>query len=550
MNLFRYRLALLKLLYAHAYGVRRFFGALVVVSGLALSLAFIQPLFYRIFVDDVIIGRDLPKLSLVLIGYLCCTLTGILLDYLKISCENSVVRLTMYRLKRHLLEIYMELPFVRIGQRSPGDMKLRIDDDMELFSGFGNVQVIDYVRSYITALVAGIMLFRIHWALALFACCAIPLTFFIDYRISLKEKLLIETNRINADAWQSWLLTSLQGWKTVKSLNLQRHEAAGFVRFAHNYALFFGRWINYWSARTLVIPRLKDEFFMKFAVFFLGGLLIARGNLSIGSLLVFSIYFDLLAKSIKTVSTCNAELRSNSPVYDRVLSEFTSAPERTSATKRPLHEHGSFSIRNLSFAYPGGEPLFQNFSAEIRQGEQVAIVGKSGVGKTTLIKLMVGMLEPQSGEVLFNDIDVRSLDPMYLFDKIGVVMQENLLFNCSIRENLLLADEHAKPEMLEKVCALACIDDFIRQLPLGFDTIIGEKGVRLSGGQKQRLVLARLLLRKVEVILFDEATSALDQGSERSIFAAISRQELGKTCIVVAHRESSLEYCTRRIALG
>ena len=179
----------------------------------------------------------------------------------------------------------------------------------------------------------------------------------------------------------------------------------------------------------------------------------------------------------------------------------------------------------------------------------IGICGRSGSGKTTLLKLITGMLTPTSGQISFSGIDLRQIDMIAMHKKIGFVMQENILFHASIKDNLLYAKGDATEEELVRVCKMACIYDFIETLPDGWNTMIGEKGIKLSGGQRQRLVLARLFLRDVDVFIFDEATSALDQLSESIVHDAINRIAKEKTIIVVSHRESSLELCDRIIKI-
>ena len=176
-------------------------------------------------------------------------------------------------------------------------------------------------------------------------------------------------------------------------------------------------------------------------------------------------------------------------------------------------------------------------------------MGKSGCGNTTVLKLMMGMLTPGKGRVFFAGADVREIDLTAMHGRIGFIMQESMLFNASIRENLRYGKEDATDEEMEAACRKAFIYDFIRGLEDGLDTVIGERGVRLSGGQRQRIVLARLFLRNVDVFVFDEATSALDQYSESVVYDAIRNIARDKTIIIVAHRESSVALCDRRIWL-
>lgn len=289
---------------------------------------------------------------------------------------------------------------------------------------------------------------------------------------------------------------------------------------------------------------------MKFALYFLGGLLIIRGDLTIGKLLVFAMYYDLMSESIRAVSSADAELQSNMPFYDRVIDELNKDTACEEKYIIPADKKSDICVRDVTFSYAPNLPaVIENFSLEIKQGERVAIVGHSGAGKTTVLKLMTGMLSPVSGQVLFSDIEINRIKPNYLYGKIGFVLQENLLFNTTIRENLRLACPDADGVRLDEACKQACIYDFIQSLPNGYDTAIGEKGIKLSGGQRQRLVLARLFLRDVDVLIFDEATSSVDQHSESIIHDAVQAIGRDKTIIVVAHRESSIALCDRVISL-
>lgn len=515
-----------------------------------MMISFATPVLYKLFVDEVIIQRNIIVMTQVIIGYFLLFAISTGLSYLRLYANNKLINISLYKIRNEIFNSYLALPFLEYEKRNTGDLKLRIDEDCETLTDFGEKQTIQYVIAIITTIVAAILMMLIEWRLALFSILAIPLTFYLDHKISLREKKLHNVNRINSENWNSWLQKSLQGWREIKALNLQRHETRIFVSYAHNAAEFFGRWINFWVLRILIIPKIKDEFLMKFALYFIGGLLVMKDFLAIGELLVFSVYYELLSTNIRTVSATDAELQSNMPIYDRVLAELFKS------TKQPNlqfvdYKPGDIEMRNVSFSYGENLPLvIDNVNFTVKRGERVAIVGKSGAGKTTLLKLLVGILKPISGEVLYSDKNINSLNPKILYTKLGFVMQENLLLNLSIRENLLLSNSTASDEMLEKACRKACIYDFIHSLPDGYETLIGENGVKLSGGQRQRLILARLFLRQVDTIIFDEATSALDQYSESIIHDAIHAMDRDKTIIVVAHRESSISLCDRVIYIN
>ena len=347
----------------------------------------------------------------------------------------------------------------------------------------------------------------------------------------------------------SWLHASVQGWREIKTLNLQKHEERQFARYIHKYAIFFGTWINFWVARVLVIPKIKEEFLMQFSLYFLGGLFIIRGHFEIGSLLVFMQYYGILSNAVKTVSATDADLLTAAPQSDRMMEELYRVYD-TNKGVQVLGTDNRIDFRNVTFAYPDtASNILENLSFVIHDGERVGLTGKSGAGKTTILKLITGMLHPVKGTVLFSGQDVATLSLDALHRRIGFVMQEHTLFNTSIRKNLHYGKEDATDEELTSACRKAFIYDFIKTLPDGLDTVIGERGIKLSGGQKQRIVLARLFLCDVSVFIFDEATSALDPYSESIIQDAIRSIGKDKTIIIAAHRESSLALCDRVIAL-
>lgn len=203
---------------------------------------------------------------------------------------------------------------------------------------------------------------------------------------------------------------------------------------------------------------------------------------------------------------------------------------------------GNIKFENVYFSYNKNSKDFtlKNINLSISPKENVAIVGRSGCGKSTLAKLLLNTYEPQNGRVTINNIEINKYNATSFHRKIGIVSQEPYMFNLTIKENLLLANPKASEEELWKACKKACIYEFIDSLPKGFDTIIGERGIKLSGGQKQRLAIARTLLSNTEIIVFDEATSALDYDSEKMIHMTIEDLCSEKTIIIIAHRLSSI----------
>ncbi len=544
-----YRLKVIRSLMPFAHGVKRFFVINIFVSLAVMAVSFVTPIFYRLFINQVILNRSFSHMTAVVVGYLGLFVAGVGLAYLKNYCNNRLLNRTLFQAKLKIWKGFFDLPLSDIESKSIGDMKMRLEDDTVYIADFGGVQTIDYMIAFLTMLVSAGLLFFIDWRLWAFSITSIPFTFWIDHVLSNRERVLNASNRENNQKLSSWLHASVQGWREIKALNLQKHQSIRFVGFLHNFALYFGTWINYWVARHIIIPKIKDEFFMQFGLYFLGGLLIIDGRLMIGDLLMFALYYNILSQAVKTVSGTDAELQANMTHTDRLLEELR---RKTSEEGKKVTPSGAEHIifEQVSFAYPNAQrDVINNLNLRINKGERVAITGKSGSGKTTILKLMTGILTPTSGRVIFSGVDLQNANLSSIQSRIGFVMQENTLFNTTIRENLLYGKQNATDSELLEACRKAYIYDYVKDLPNGLDEVIGERGIKLSGGQRQRIILARLFLRDVDIFIFDEATSALDQYSESIVHDAIRSISKGKTIIVVSHRESSLELCERQLVI-
>jgi len=545
----QYRLKILKALYVHLYGVKSFFILYFLASIITVALNFATPVVYKSFIDKVILGADLELLAYVLIAYLIIHFLDTAVTYICVCSKRYLVNTVLLSVRKQILNNFFAYDYQDYEKTSIGDMKMRIEDDTKQIEEFIGKQSVEYAIAFIIMIVCTIILFYINWLVACFAVITIPLTFGMDNLISKHEKKVLAIRRENQQRQSSWLHASIQAWKEVKALNLSKRETRTFYEYLHVDMKNFTTWINYWTARVLVIPKLKNEFFMQFGLYLIGGLLILYNKLEISNLLVVSIYYNMLSDAVKIVSGTDADLQAGMAHTDRLFESLTNVSDKRCPKMIPM-EGNKIEMKNVTYIYPGTDTkIFDAFNLVIGQGERVAIVGKSGVGKTTLLKLMTGLLKPTKGTVSIAGVDLQKIDLEALHRKIGFVMQENMLFHTTIYKTLLYGKEDATEEEMIEACKKACIYEFIEQLPDGMHTVIGEKGVKLSGGQRQRIVLARLFLRDVEIFIFDEATSALDQYSENLIQDVIEHVGRNKTIVVVAHRESSLRVCERIVRL-
>lgn len=543
----RYRVHVLKCLKKFANGVVKFFWIYFGGNILELVLGLALPLFYSLFIEKVILGKQMNVFPIVIVGYFVVQILTFAVAYTKNYCRYRMTNHVTVNMRQRIMSNRFMVAFAD-EKKSATDLKMIMDDDMIKLTGFANTQSSDYAVNLGKMLILGVVLLFIEWRLALVCIAVVPITFLLTEMYGRRSQKVQNVSRENDAKWGDWLYSSISGWKEIRAMNMAKKGEEVFRNYSKKDAIYFTKVTNYWVIRNQILPRIKDEFLMKFLIYFIGGILIYNNHLAIGSLLVFAQYFSLLATAVQDVTRADAELQSNIDFYNRVLD--AAEEEIQKECGKTNFVNNDIVVDCVSFRYPDGEnDILQKFSLSIKQGTRIGIIGESGRGKTTLLNLIVGALKPDTGKILFGGVDLCEADLYEVHKRIGFVLQSNILFNTSIRENLRYGKENSSEEEMIMACNKAYIWDFIQSLPNGLDTIIGEEGIKLSGGQKQRLVLARLFLKEVDVFIFDEATSALDQYAESIIHDAIRTIDSNKTIIIVSHRESSLRLCDKVIAI-
>ncbi len=276
-----------------------------------------------------------------------------------------------------------------------------------------------------------------------------------------------------------------------------------------------------------------------------GGYQIINSELTLGDLMMFLVYLTMLLDPLATMAASAVSFQNNLAGLDRVLDVLEieeELPSRTEAvTLRRANVRGAISIRNVSFVYPDSEPtVLHDVSLEVEPGETVALVGRSGAGKTTLTNLIARFYDPNSGSICLDGRDLRDIELSSYRSLLGIVEQDVFLFDGTIRENIAYARRKASDQDVISAADAAAADEFIRRLPDGYDTLIGERGVKLSGGQRQRIAIARAILADPKILILDEATSNLDSESEQLIQNSLAELLQDRTAFVIAHRLSTI----------
>lgn len=517
---------------------------------LALTvIALMIPYLYKLLIDHVMIGRDLGVLPYILGGYLGLFALETAATGLQTMYRNRLLGRTKLDLQLGMWKRLLRMKPASYESYRTGDLKNRLDGDVTLVKDFIFLHLIDYTFKWISVGAYAVILLSLNWKMALFGFIMLPVSFIISTRLGKRAKMLVSEFRQTTGEYETWISNSFRHWKEIKALNMQRKESIRFVGFWKRFSRIKFRHLAYTYANELYYT-FQDDFINKMNLYFIGGLLIFQGELTIGGLLVFLTYYQQMINNINEINTSNVQLHDSTPSIERIveLLELPITYERKVEVLPPFQGH--FEFKNVSFRYPNNpEVVLNGLDLNIKPGEYTAIAGRSGSGKSTLIKLILGQYEVQQGAVLVDGVPVEDVGSGYLHRHIGVVMQENTLFNMSILDNLRLVRPRASEEEIREVCRMALIDEFIESLPDQYHTMLGESSINLSGGQKQRLALARVLLTKPQMLILDEATSALDNDAERKVNEAVREIADSITVLVIAHRYSAIQDAERVIVL-
>jgi subfamily B ATP-binding cassette protein MsbA len=425
-------------------------------------------------------------------------------------------------------------------QTKVGSLLSRVMTDAEGIRNLVGTGLVEVLGGLITAVFALAILFYLNTKLTVIALSVLSLfSVVLLYAFKTLRPLFRERSKINAEV-SGRLTESFSGIRVVKAYRAERHEALVFSKGAHRLFRNVARTMTGFSAVTAFSTLLLGV--VGVAILWIGANDVLAHRMTIGSFFSFTLYLGLLVGPVVQIVSIGSQITEAFAGLERIREIRNEiADDAGDEARKPLPPlSGRVEFRDVHFEYQAGVPVIRGVSFDAKPGTSTALVGSSGSGKSTLIGLVAAFYRPSSGQILVDGHDLAGVRLSDYRSQLGVVLQDNFLFDGSVFENIAYARPDALPEEVRRAAEIARCDDFVTKMPEGYETIVGERGVKLSGGQRQRVAIARAILADPRILILDEATSSLDSESEALIQEGLSELMKGRTTFVIAHRLSTI----------
>jgi len=521
-------------------------AAFILLALARAGLEMVEPLFMRYIVDKVLLNQALDqakRLSMLNLAgtlFLALIVGSNLLNSLKDTRQRLLNTRMMLGLRRALFERMLHLPLPRLHDMKTGGILSRLTGDVDTTTGFLQMAIVSPAIALVRLTIAVGILFAINWRLALTAMAILPGIIAIGFISSKRVRPIYRSIRKDAERIDGRVGETFSGIRVVRAFRREVSELLEYLRSRHavlRKEMFAQRReMVIWTTWGLIMGAINV------VIVWYGGLLNLRGGASIGDIMAFQWYVWLLLGPVWNIVNTFSELQRSLAAMERVFEVLgmpADKPDRTDARPAPATVR-EIRFENVSFEYRENQPVVKDFSVTVPRGSVVALVGRSGAGKTTVTDLVARFHDPTRGRIVLNGTDIREFKLTTYRDLLALVQQDVFLFDGSVRENIAYGSHTATDAEVEDAARRANAHEFIARLPEKYDTFIGERGVKLSGGQQQRLAIARAIVKKPEILILDEATSNLDTESEQLIQAAMTGLLAGRTTFIIAHRLSTV----------
>lgn len=527
---------------------RRVIGEVLLGSFIVQLFGLVTPLFTQVILDKVVVHHSMTTLDVLGVAFLAIMIFEFLLNvsrnYIFAHTANKIDAKLGAKLFKHLFA----LPFPYFESRKVGNIVARIRELDNIRDFITNKSVSVIVDTFFSGVFLLMMLlYSVPMTLMVVGFIALIAIIYVTVTPEFRKRL---QNKFDMGAQSnSYLVETITGVQTVKSLAIEGSMQRKWEEYLGTYIKSGFRLNNMGNVARSISSMIQRA--MTIAILYFGVKAVIAHELTIGQLIAFQMFANQLTSPILRLVNLWNEFQQTLLAVDRLGDILNHPVELQSAQAITLPKvDGSVRFENISFRYGLNMPnVLENISFNVPPGTSIGLVGRSGSGKSTITKLIQRLYIPQEGAIYIDDVDTRHMNPAWLRQHIGIVLQENYLFSGTIRENIGLPRPDAPIEMIIQAAQVSGAHDFVKELPEGYDTIVGERGSTLSGGQKQRIAIARALITNPRILIFDEATSALDYESERIILRNMRKIKQGRTVFIIAHRLSTVRDCNTILAL-
>ncbi|MDQ0898408.1 ABC transporter ATP-binding protein [Paenibacillus sp. V4I7] len=527
-----------------------FFGAILCLA-VATALGLVYPNLLRYLIDDVITQKQfelVPRLALVVV--VVVSMKG-MFQFLHGLSGGRLGNRVAYHLRNALYNKLQYLSFQYYDQARTGDLMSRLTADLEAirqFIGFGFAQLLNVMLM----LVFGMgMMFSINWKLALLTMITMPFLAFTAIRFEGKIHPAFRMVRQSLSTMTTAVQENITGVRTVKSFAREPHEVTKFSARNEDYKAMNIETSGIWAKYFPIMEILANLSVV--TLLGVGGYMVIENTITLGELVAcFSLIWYIIGPMWGLGFHINnfTQTKASGEKILEVLNHYMHVKDQQDAiVLKSEHVKGHVRFDHVTFSYPEKQPALYDFSVDAPPGSVIGLLGSTGSGKTTVISLLMRAYNVKEGKVMLDGQDIRSLQVESYRNQIATVFQETFLFSSSIRNNISYGRKDVTMDDIIRAAKLSKAHDFIMELPEGYDTVVGERGLGLSGGQKQRIAIARALIKDPKILVLDDATSAVDMETEHEIQAGFGEVMKGRTTFIIAHRISSLKHADEIIVL-
>ena len=534
--------------YARMLSYKKIVGEILIASFVIQLFGLVTPLFTQVVLDKVLVHHSLSTLNVIAVAFGAVIIFEMLLSLSRNYIFAHTTSKIDARLGAMLFDHLIKLPMIYFENRKVGNIVARVrelDSIREFIANKSVTVLLDMLFSVVFVIM--MLLYSVKLTLVALGFVTIIATLYFFATPRLRARL--EDKFQMGARSNSYLVESITGISTVKSLAIEGSMQRLWEDFLAKYvksSFELSNLLNILSGIANALSKL-----MTLSILYLGVGLAIENKLSVGQLIAFQMFAGQFSAPIMRLVGLWNEFQQALLSVDRLGDILNTPKEQENDNAITLNEiRGGVKFDNVSFKYsPNSPTVLQNFSLEVKPNTSIGIVGRSGSGKSTLTRLLQRLYYANEGAIYIDGVDIRHMNPSWLRQNIGVVLQDSYLFSGSVKENIAYAYPSAPMDLILQASKIAGADEFISTLPEGYDTLVGERGSSLSGGQKQRIAIARAILTNPRILIFDEATSALDYESEKIISNNLSAIKKNRTVFIVAHRLSTVRECNETIVL-